>query len=130
MGLSSSHLLEHPFCAMPVSILQWCAKTGIFNTKLVKYPFKSKYWTNIYSQNLNKYYTICYMFLLFLICAGDIELNPGSRKNITSFNFFLPCTFYSIEVHSFSKLSSQEAYKNVKQVNKYTSKKKVNILCA
>ena len=84
ISLFSSHLLEHPFCAMPVSVLQWLVETGIFNTKLVKYPFKSKYWTNIYSQNLNKYYTICYMFLLFLICAGDIELNPDSRKNITS----------------------------------------------
>ena len=34
LGLSSSHSLEQPFGAMPISILQWRAEIGIFNTKL------------------------------------------------------------------------------------------------
>ena len=84
MGLFSSHSLEHPFGAMPVSILQWRAEIGIFNTKYVKYPFKSKYRASVCPRNLNNFYTICCMFLLLLICAGDIELNPGPRKNNTS----------------------------------------------
>ena len=85
MGLSSSHLFEHPFDAMPVSILTWRAETGIFNAKLVKYPFKSKYWGNVCPQNLNKFYTISCMLSLLLICVGDTELNPGLRKNNAPF---------------------------------------------
>ena len=76
---------------MPVSILQWRAEIGIFNTKLVKYSFKSKYRANVCPRDLNKFYTICCMFLLLLICAGDIELN-------------------SIVEHRFSKLSLLEGY--------------------
>ena len=72
---------------MSVSILQWRAEIGIFNTKLVKYPFKFKYQANVCPRNLNQFYTICCVFSLLLICAGDIELNPGPRKNSTSYNF-------------------------------------------
>ena len=97
---------------MPVSILQWRAEIGVFNTKLVKYPFKSKYRANISPRNLNKFYTICCMILLLLICAGDIELNPGPRKNNTSYNFsFCLWNLNSIAAHNFSKLSLLEAYK-------------------
>ena len=67
---------------MPVSILQWRAGIGIFNATLVKYPLRSEYQANVCPRNLNKFYTICCMFLLLLICAGDIELNPGPRKTI------------------------------------------------
>ena len=96
---------------MPVSILQWRAEIGIFNTKLVKYPFKSKYRANVCPRNLNKFYTICCMFLLLLICAGDIELNPGPRKSNTFYNFsFCHWNLNSIAAHNFSKLSLLEAY--------------------
>ena len=87
LGLSSTHSLEYPFGAMSVGILQWLAEIGIFNTKVVKYPFRSKCRINVCSRNLNRFYTICCMFLLLLICAGDIELNPGPRKNNPSYNF-------------------------------------------
>ena len=51
------------------------------------------------------------MFLLFLICAGDIELNTGPRKNNTSANFsFCHWNLNSIAVRNFSKLSLLEAY--------------------
>ena len=96
---------------MPVSILQWRAEIGIFNTKYVKYPFKSKYWASVCPRNLDNFYTICYIFLLLLICAGDIELNPGPRKNNTSYNFsFCHWNLNSIAAHNFSKLSLLEAY--------------------
>ena len=96
---------------MPVSILQWHVEIGIFNTKLVKYPFKSKYRANVCPPNLNKFYTICCMILLLLICAGDIELNPGPRKNNNSHNFsFCHWNLNSIAAHNFSKLSLLEAY--------------------
>ena len=96
---------------MPVSILQWRAEIGTFNTKLVKYPFKSKYRDNVCPRNLNKFYTICCMFLLLLICVGDIELNPGPRKNNTSYKFFFcHCNLNSMAAHNFSKLSLLEAY--------------------
>ena len=111
MGLFSSHSLGHTFGAMPVSILQWRAEIGIFNAKLVKYPFRSKYQVNVCPQNLNKFYTICCMFLLLLICAGDIELNPGPRKNnITYTFFFCHWNIDSIAAHDFLKLSLLEAY--------------------
>ena len=89
MELSSSHSLEHSFGAMPVSILQCRAETGIFNTKRVKYLFKSKYRANVCLRNLNKFYTTCCMFLILLICAGDTELNPGPRKIIPLIIFLL-----------------------------------------
>ena len=89
MVLCSSHSLEHSLCAMPASILQWRADIGIFIAKLVKYPFKSKYRANVCPRNLNKFYTICCMFLLLLICAGDIELNPGHRETIIPLIIFL-----------------------------------------
>ena len=101
----------HPFGAMPVSIFQWRAEIGIFNTKLVKYPFKSKYRANVSPRNLNKFYTICCMILLLFIRAGDIELNPGPRKDSTSYNFsFFHRNLNSIAKYNFSKLSLLEVY--------------------
>ena len=51
------------------------------------------------------------MFLLLLICASDIELNPGPRKNNTSYNFsFCHWHLNSIAAHNFSKLFLLEAY--------------------
>ena len=51
------------------------------------------------------------MFLLLLICAGDIELNPGPRKNnITYTFFFCHWNIDSIAAHDFLKLSLLEAY--------------------
>ena len=44
-----------------------------------------------------------------LICAGDTELNPGPRKNNTSYNFSF-WNHNSIAAHNFSKLSLLEAY--------------------
>ena len=111
MGLSSTHSLEYPFGAMSVGILQWLAEIGIFNAKVVKYPFRSKYRINVCSRNLNRFYTICCMFLLLLICAGDIELNPGPRKNNTSYNFsFCHWNYNSIAAHNVSKLPLLEVY--------------------
>ena len=51
------------------------------------------------------------MFSSLLICAGDIELNPGPRKNNTSYNFsFCHWNLNSIAAHDFWKLSLLEAY--------------------
>ena len=74
--------IRAPFWCDPVSFLQWRAEIGIFNAKMVKYPFTSKYLVNACPRNLNKFYTICCMFLLLLICADEIELNPGPEKTI------------------------------------------------
>ena len=51
------------------------------------------------------------MFLLHLICPSDIELNPGLRKNNTSYNFsFCHWNRNSIAAHSFLKLLLLKAY--------------------
>ena len=51
------------------------------------------------------------MFLLLLICAVDIKLNPGPRKNNVSHNFyFCHWNLNSIAAHNFSKLSLLKAY--------------------
>ena len=71
MELSSSHSFESPFGEMLVSIWQWRAEIGILNAKLGKCPFRSEYLVNVCPRNSNKFYTICCMFLLLLICAGD-----------------------------------------------------------
>ena len=91
---------------MPVSILQWRAEIGIFNAKLAKYLFRSKYRVNVCPRNLSKFYTIPCMFLLLLKCVGDIELNPGPKKNNTSYTFsFCHWDLNNIAAHNFSKLS-------------------------
>ena len=109
MVLSSSHSLQHPFGAMPVRTMQWRGEIGIFNAKLVTYPFKSEYQANACPPDLNKFYTICCMLLLHFICASDIERNP--RKNNTSFNLSLcDWNFDSIAVHNFSNPFLLEAY--------------------
>ena len=111
MRLSSSHSLEHPVAATPVSSLQWRAEIGLFNAKIVKYPFKSIFRANACPRNLNKFYTMCCMFLLLLIFVGDIKLNPGPRKSNTFYNFsFYHWNLNSIAAYSFSKLSLLEAY--------------------
>ena len=51
------------------------------------------------------------MFLLLFICVGDIELNPGPRKNNSSDNFsFCHWNRNSIVAHNISKLSLLEDY--------------------
>ena len=46
-----------------------------------------------------------------MICAGGIELNPGPRKNNTSYNFsFCHWNLHSFVAHNFSKASLLEAY--------------------
>ena len=107
--LSSSHSLQHPFGAMPVRIMQWRREIGIFNAKLVAYPFKSEYQANAGLPDLKKFYTICCMLLLHFICASDIERNP--RKNNTSFDLSLcDWNFDSIAAHNFSNPFLLEAY--------------------
>ena len=49
--------------------------------------------------------------LLLLICAGGIEVNPGPRKDNSSYNFSLyHWNLNSIATNNFSKLSLLEAY--------------------
>ena len=100
-----------PFGAMSVSLLQWRAEIGIFSTKFFKYLYKSKYWHNVCPWYLNTFYTICCMFLLLLVCAGDIELNPGPIKNNASCNFSLcQWNLNSIAANNFLKRSLLKAY--------------------
>ena len=65
-----------------------------------------KYQINACPPNLNKVYSISCMFLLLLICVGEIEVNPGPRKNNTSCKFsFCHWDLNKIAAHNFSKLS-------------------------
>ena len=109
---------------MPVSILQWSAEIGIFKAKLVKCPLRFKYWANVCTRNLNKFYTICCLFLLLWICAGDVEYNPGPRKNNTSYYFsFCHWNLNSIAAHTFSKLSLLEAYNIQNKIHMFSLSK-------
>ena len=86
-------------------------KIGIFNAKLVKYLFRYKYRVNVCPRNLNKFYTICCIFLLLSICAKDIGINPVPWKSNTSDNFsFRYWNLNSFAAHNISKLSLLEAY--------------------
>ena len=110
-GPEKLFLRGDPFDAMPVSLLQWRAEIGIFSTKFVKYLYKSKNWHNVCPWYLNTFYTICCMFLLLLVCAGDIELNPGPIKNNASCNFSLcQWNLNSIAANNFLKRSLLKAY--------------------
>ena len=53
----------------------------------------------------------CKLLLLLLICAGDIELNPGPKKRDSCYNLSL-ChwNLNSIADHNLSKLTLLEAY--------------------
>ena len=107
MGLSSSHSLEHPFGAIRLAFCSGAQKLEYSTLNLLNVLLN----LNIGLMSVLEFYTICCMILLLLICAGDIELNPGPRKNNTSYNFsFCHCNLNSIAAHNFSKLSLLGAY--------------------
>ena len=69
-----------------------------------------------------EFYTICCMILLLLICAGDIELNPGPRKNNTSYNFSF-CHWKKLSL--LGAYNVQHQFKLIRAGNPSDSKKMV-----
>ena len=50
------------------------------------------------------------LIMLLIICSGDIETNPGSKKEQFINEFIMNLEFINgIAVHNFSKVSLQEA---------------------
>ena len=53
---------------MPVIIVQWCTEIGLFDVRLNLKQLKLKY------RRRFRFSGSCWLFLLLLTCAGDIEL--------------------------------------------------------
>ena len=77
----SSHLQERQLGMMPVSIVRWRAKIGVFNARLIVKHLKLKYHRSICFSGSCHLYRMGCLFSFLLICAGDIELNLGPPKN-------------------------------------------------
>ena len=107
---------------MTVSLIQWRAVIGIFNSSYVgvsKTCNLSKNVTTVLEIVLlcYHYFESAYIFLLtfvyifsFLHCHGDIELNPGLRKSKESTLSICNSNLNSVTAHNFSKLTQLKAY--------------------
>ena len=63
---------------MPIYIEQ-CAEIGIFHGQM-KIIFTSKKCCS--KDNIFKKQFVCLFFMLLIITQGDVELNPGPRKDL------------------------------------------------
>ena len=109
----------------------WHTRVGLFNNRLSKqnktiFPLYlsndlSKRLTCILSLHLQSVYQLCNfllilvvlncLYIILLLKSGDVQSNPGPRKNlaITFFN----CNLNGLSAHQFTKLSLLGGYINV-----------------
>ena len=111
---------------MTFSLVQWRAVIGIFNCQKTAISCRicnsTKQFVSIFEVLLCSWYyfesafifllSLLYVFI-FLQCHGDIELNPGPRKQKP--NYFSVChwNLNSIAAHNFSKLTQLQAYNSI-----------------
>ena len=111
---------------MTASLAQWRAVIGIFNCRKVAISChvcnSTKNFVSMFEVLLCCWYyfesaflsllTLTYMFI-FLQCHGDIEPNPGPRKQKP--NYFSVCQWNlsSLIAHNFSKLIQLQAYNSI-----------------
>ena len=109
---------------MTVSLVQWCAVSGIFNCRCLVIPKSS---INRLTKNFGSLFEslfLCFDYfkstLLFLITFlyifvflrhhGDIELNPGPRKSKRNTVSVCHWNLNSITAHNISKLTQLKAH--------------------
>ena len=108
-NVSLSHSREFLPDVMPVRVVLWRVGIGIFNFPFFAKLSKTKFQLNSNGTEVSYFFIFC--VLIVLITCGEIELNPGPKKDKSCDNFPL-ChwNLNSIAAHDLSKLSLLEAY--------------------
>ena len=108
-----------PLLIMPISIMRWRVEIGMFNpthkTRFIK--LKSLRLVGI-SSGFRLGIRFVFVFLMLFAC-GDIELNPGSKKGSSCYNFSVAhWNLNSITAHNFAKIDLLQAYNTIHQYDK------------
>ena len=103
-------LVGEQYVVMPISIVHWRIEIEVFNLRSFMRVAKSLSSVNV-STILAKYLFMLLCGITLLLICGDTELNPGTKKTKSCYNFSL-ChwNLNCITVHNFSKISLLEAY--------------------
>ena len=96
---------------MPIYIEQWRAEIGIFHGQM-KIIFTSKKCCS--KDNIFKKQSVCLFFMLLIITHGDVELNPGPRKDMFQYLKICHWNVNSLLAHNFQKVSLIEAYNSLR----------------
>ena len=105
---------------MPVIVQQWRAEIGTFSCRyILRYSQNCNFFMNgktvvvgfAFGFMLNFFVILyfCYIFLTY----GDIEVNPGPKKNCSTSFSFRHWNLNSLIAHNYVKLSSLQAYNSV-----------------
>ena len=106
---------------MTVSLVQWRAVIGIFNSRIsgifinkrcnIIINLISMFETLLLFYHYVKgvYITLLYIFAL-LLCHGDIEINPGPKKFKKNSLSVCHWNLNKLSAHNFSKLTQLKAY--------------------
>ena len=105
---------------MPVSVQQWRLETGRFSCRyIVRYPQNCNFFTKdktvvvgfAFGFMLN--FFVILHFCYILLTHGDIEVNPGPKKNCSTRFSFCYWNLNSLIAHNYVKLSSLQAFNSV-----------------
>ena len=105
---------------MPVSVQQWRVEIGTFSCRyILRYPQNCNFFMKgktvvvrfAFGCMLNFFLTL--YFCCILLTHGDIEVNPGPRKNCSTSFSFCHWNLDSLIAHNYVKLSSLQAYNSV-----------------
>ena len=105
---------------MPASVQQWRVEIGTFSCRyILRYPqncnffMKGKTVVVGFAFGFMLIFFVTLYFCYILLTHGDIEVNPGPKKNCsTSFSFY-HWSLNSLIAHNYVKLSPIQAYNSV-----------------
>ena len=105
---------------MPVSVQKWRVEIGTFSCRyILRYPqscnflMKGKTVVVGFAFGLLLNFFVILYFCYILLTHGDIEVNPGPKKNCSTNFSFCHWNLNSLSAHNYVKLSSLQAYNSV-----------------
>ena len=105
---------------MPISVQQWRVEIGKFSCRYILiYPqscnffMKGKTVVVGFAFGLLMNFCVILYICYILLTHGDIEVNPGPKKNCSTNFSFCHWNLNSLSAHNYVKLSSLQAYNSV-----------------
>ena len=105
---------------MPVSVQQWRVEIGTFRCRyILRYPQSCNFFMKDKTVVVGFAFSLLLNFFVILyscyisLTHGDIEVNPGPKKNCSSNFSFCQWNLNSLSAHNYVKLSSLQAYNSV-----------------